>query len=1015
MAQINDLGSLISSALQQTALLALLLGTAPTILHAQRNEAGFKRWTVDEGLPQNSVGQITQTRDGYLWVPTQGGIARFDGVRFQVFDVNTEPELKNNRVSTTFEDHKGRLFIGTLGGGLVVYENHTFKNISDQLGIGQQMVNQITQDKQGRIWVITEKSGILVLDDDSLLILKEYEALGKLNVQNIYETSSGEMILEHGRSTRIWNDGSLLEDHFYNQLPDVVYASSYSADSNTLWISGPTSLYKIQNHRLIKEYVIPPDYRYGNYVLGIFQLQTNQLLFSFNNSDRLITFEIDKEQFQPVDLDLQCPGTRIKYVFKDREENIWYATSTCGLIKANRFRPDYVDLDPAITNHNIYPIMKDSNGRIIIGTHNSGLQVIENGKSVNVPPKNAVSSSSYPYGVVEYKKDEYYIICNAQPFVTKSKDSKTTEIQNPGNGNKMFRSTYKTNSNELLFSANNGLFTLQDNQLSPHSLNDQLNGTLITSFFEDSRGNMWLLSDKVLFQYNKSNKEFKKFDSSVNFKTQFLRGSHEDNQGLIYFGSYGYGLLIYNGSRFYELTVTDGLFENVISTITDDGKGNLWLTGNKGLTKLRKRNLLAYLDKKDAKLNPILFDRSDGFRSAEFNGGMQQSKCEIEKNIYLFPTLNGCVKIDFNTVTDNLLPPPVIIESIKTEDSVYRALTTTTIPYNEGRTEFAFTALSFTSIKDVKFKYKLEGYDDGWKNSGTERKTSYTKITPGTYTFRVIACNNDGVWNETGASTLLIIAAPFQMTWWFRTIVGLIIAFALSTSVLLVDRKIKKKENEKLKQQQKQEMKSIVDAEERERKRIATDLHDSVGQLLTNVKLNVGMLSEKHNVSGQDKLLFDNSKKSLQEITAELRNISYNLHPPSLVQFGLVSAIEEEIKNVQLRKGIEIQFVNDTTDPRFNPDIELALYRVFQEIVNNIMKHSEATEVSVQLIQHDSILQLAAEDNGRGFIVDQGLSKKTSNGLKNLYSRVLLLDGSISIDSMPGRGTTIIIEIPLKV
>lgn len=183
---------------------------------------------------------------------------------------------------------------------------------------------------------------------------------------------------------------------------------------------------------------------------------------------------------------------------------------------------------------------------------------------------------------------------------------------------------------------------------------------------------------------------------------------------------------------------------------------------------------------------------------------------------------------------------------------------------------------------------------------------------------------------------------------------------------------------------------------------------------MTNVKLNVGTLSERQSISSQDKLLFDNSKNSLQEITMELRNISYNLHPPSLVQFGLVSAIEEEIKNIKLIRNIDVEFINDTSDARFDAETELALYRIFQEVVNNVMKHSGATELSVQLMQHESMLQIVVEDNGKGFMMEEGLAKKSSNGLKNLHSRVLMLDGKISFDSMPGRGTTVIIELPLK-
>jgi signal transduction histidine kinase len=309
----------------------------------------------------------------------------------------------------------------------------------------------------------------------------------------------------------------------------------------------------------------------------------------------------------------------------------------------------------------------------------------------------------------------------------------------------------------------------------------------------------------------------------------------------------------------------------------------------------------------------------------------------------------------------------------------------------------------------VRFKYRLEGYNNNWTDAGTERKTSYSKIPPGKYTFRVIACNNEGVWNEEGDSLEIIIVPPFYMTGWFGVSMVLLGLLAVGLIVFLIIRRNKKL----LLQKQKLQLQAIVTTEDSERQRIAKDLHDGVGQLLSSVKMNM-TTAEGQSTDEKTVKIMRKSKEDIDRITSELRNISYNLMPSSLEKFGLATAMEEEVNKLEDSRTTAFHFNKSIEQERFDPKVEIMLYRLFQEMLGNALKHARATEITVQLLQHGRELQLMVEDDGQGFDLKTGLAKSNSSGLKNLYSRAALINGEIVIDSHPRSGTSIIIEVEIQ-
>lgn len=1099
----------------------------------------FDSWEVKDGLPQNTVARILQTSDGYLWVGTEGGLSRFDGVRFTNFDVQNTPALHSNRIAWLHENSNGDLLIATTE-NLVLLRNGIFTDLKTKYNYEINHVVSIMEMNEGdlvirghhgsAIHVDSEtyaplsnlrKEGETLLENDSIW-LDPYDLVSKTfpsgflsfgGVQNL--VLSNEAIVTHDEAPEIWlvTESTLL--HFFGEQSHVAYDLS--------------------------------KYFQWNDELRLCQKDSSLFVFNRNGSS-LAVLNLRTKEITHRHLPSPCPDGSINRIYSDRENNLWMATSTCGLVKLKPDRFSYVDTDSLDLRRNMYPVFRDSRNRILLGTFDKGILAFDQqGRKIEVP-SDPIISQRFISSITEYNNEIYFNSVINDCIFRWNNDS-LERIPFPQGKFSQANALFVTKDNRLLVGAHEGLYQMVNDSLEFHPLSKEKFISLTTTLFEDDDDKLWVLTYLNAYCYDQ-----KRNTTLIDFKERWphiqeYRGIHQDDEGRMYFGTYGFGLCILINDSLHQITASNGLKENVVSTITEDSKGNIWLTGNKGLSRIRKSELMAILNGEKDKLTANIFnEQSDALRSGEFNGGIQQAKFHLGDERYIFPTFKGAVMVDFATMPQNKLAPPVHIEALQYSDTLVKAYQPVSLDYSGERAEFRFTALSFVAPEKVRFQYRLEGYDKDWVESGSERKASYSKLPPGDYTFRVIASNDEDVWNMDGASYSFSILPPYYMTWWFRAllIVGsLLLTVGIVRWYILRDQKIQRDKSamldilpdlvvklnrdgkyldiygnpsnliapaprlqnryiqeflpeslaaktlealtaaieteeiqhfdygmasakgevkhyegrfigidknevlciirdttanrtaeakirtgetklrkalekekrllKKLNEQQKNQLESIIDTEEKERKRIAADLHDGLGQLLSSVKINLGVARDKiQEVKLKEtETLINKSNNAIDLITAEVRNISYNLLPPSLEQFGLASAIEEEVLKLSIDPNRRIFFDYSLTDVKFDQRLEVVLFRVFQELTNNAIKHANATEIMLQLIQHDRELVFMIEDNGIGFDYGKSLQKKNHSGLKNIKSRIELIKGKLAIDSRPETGTSITIKIPL--
>ena len=702
----------------------------------------------------------------------------------------------------------------------------------------------------------------------------------------------------------------------------------------------------------------------------------------------------------------------VRSMLEDREGNIWLGSGVMGL---HRFRPRQVTAytaETGLSDQGFIPITGDGAGGLWLG----------NGDAIN---------SLYHF------QDGKFTLHNI---------------------NEQARSLYHDHTGTLLIGTNKGLYRLQDDGqlITDHPLNSALRrDTLVQAIYEDRAGNLWVgtgrdegqdgalyrLSNGVITKFQMSeglvsndvrfimedhqgalwigttrgmsrfkDDRFTNYTTEQGLSNNFVREIHEDADGALWIGTYGGGLNRFKDGHFIAITTKNGLFDNIVSRILEDDRGNFWMSGNRGIYRASRKELNDFADGRVPSVTSIAYGVEDGMKINETNGGAQPAGWKTPDGNLWFPTIRGVVAIDPSNL--NPLPPVVHIEQVLVGQNSVDVRQPIEVKPGQGDLEIHYTGLSFTAPEKVRFRYRLEGYDRDWIDARERRVAYYTQVTPGTYTFRVMAANNDGVWSTQDATIQLTVIPPFWRTWWFTSFGVLALA-----AVIFVLYKRRIRQLERARRAQEEFSRQLIESQEGERKRIAGELHDSLSQNLVVIKnrawLSLQEPDNHQNVLEQMEEIADAAEQSLGEV----REIAYNLRPFQIDRLGLTSAIESLVAKVDTP---DLRFVAqlDNIDKLLPPEMEINLYRIVQEGINNIIKHSAATKALISIKRSQGLIEVAIEDNGRGFDTNVPRSGESSNGsgfgLIGITERARILGGVPVIQSAAGQGTRIEIKLPCK-
>jgi signal transduction histidine kinase len=438
----------------------------------------------------------------------------------------------------------------------------------------------------------------------------------------------------------------------------------------------------------------------------------------------------------------------------------------------------------------------------------------------------------------------------------------------------------------------------------------------------------------------------------------------------------------------------NGLPNNNIFGLATDKQNNIWIATGNGLLRMNARN---------NKL--VSFNEEDGLLNKQFlheitylNGGRAS-----------IATTTGFVYFSLNTTVAFKSPPDVQITSFKvldkplSVDSMLSGNKKIELNHSQNFITIGFSSISFLGRNTIQYFYQLQGVDKNWRTAGKQRFATYSDLNPGHYIFRVKCKNRDDISSKKITELSIYISPPWWSAWWAYLLYILLGGIVVYTAY--------RDRIKQLKSKQSDQIKAMVITQEEERKRISRDLHDDIGTKLSALKLFISSLQNKATLISNEEIrsLAESSEKFIKEAMQDVRELLLNLSPTVLEEFGYTTAVEGIINKINETKQIHFSLVMFGMAHRLKKDYELALYRITQELINNVLKHAEAKNVSLQIGQRDEKIILMIEDDGKGFDIN---AHKDGYGLHNLNARTKLMHGIMTIDSQPGKGTSVLIEIP---
>lgn len=733
----------------------LLAATVAGALDPSRSVKQYvhKSWTSADGLPESLASAIVQTHDGYLWFGTEEGIAKFDGRQFTIFDQANTPELKSKVVTALLEDQRtGALWIGTFLGGLTRYSKGQFQSLMVRDGLPDNYVTSLAQDGFGNLWIGTPR-GLAVLRSGKPAPYTELSELQHEHIVALAAAPDGGMWLA-------------LESHVVKVGPDrrtkqldlaVPDASALFLDrSGTLWIGTA---------------------KHGLYTYSANQL-TRHAVSQFSDS-------------------------RITALREDAEGSVWVGSLGGGVCRLRKRTIDCFTENEGLTSNAVQSIFEDHEGSLWIGTF-SGIDRITNGKFTTYARSTGLSHDDI---LTVYQSPDGSIWAGAvgglsrlhRGHIVSYRDSPErgenliTTIARDGKGNLWVGTVgglralrddklvpyggkyglatlgirallYDPQPGSMwIATVKGGLSRLQDGRLTTLTTKDGIASTSVHSMVKDHNGNLWFASAAGFSQLNGgefTNYQIPSMGDKVSGGASCI---YEDSDHVLWIGSMSAGLTRFQDGRISYLPMKEGLNTGIWS-IVEDNSGYLWMTSNRGLFRIPKADLNDYAAGKIHDFGYISYGTADGLPSSEFDGGTQAAALRAADGKLYFANLHGVVMVDPEHMPTNTLPPPVVVENV-TSGKLQQVQSASAL-VGEDDLQFQFAALSFVTPEDVFFKYKLEGYDSDWIFSRSSR-ASYTNLTPGKYRFRIMAANNDGVWNSQGATFEVTLKPVFYKTGWF--------------------------------------------------------------------------------------------------------------------------------------------------------------------------------------------------------------------------------------------------------
>ena len=972
----------------------------------------FENWLSAEGADLSAVTAILQTHDGYLWLGTYNGLVRFDGTRFVVFNLGGASGLRNGRITALFEDARQVLWIGHETGDLTRWEAGRFSAEPLAFPWVGGPIESIKTDDQGELWLGSVHGGVFRLRDGQCSLLDVAKKgwpvwMAKDGAGFLWVVSNGTVgRIKAGIFDQLQLDGKGADTNNYERVLPL--------RDGGIWLqrNGEIGIWRHGDWALPPR---PAPWRNDHTTTDLLETASGELLVgTMRNGLFVVSPGGEVKHFTRSE---GLSSDQIRSLVQDREGNVWIGTGD-GLNTMRRRKVQMLIAPDRWKGYKVLGFAPDRDGSVWVGTQGAGLYHCQGPDWTTYDSANGLASM-FVWSLLERKSGELLVGSWNNGIVSRrdgrfAAGGELAHLQIPA------VALYEDAQGCLWVGTQDGLAFFADGRLNWVAGKEQFKIPDVRAIAEATDGSIWfgLLGGGLGRLANGKVTAFGKADGLA---SDFVQALYADPDGVVWVGTTDAGLCCRRAGKFVRFGVEQGIPGNSICHIVDDGAGNLWLGTQHGISRVSKRELELGAEGGKGVLNCLTYGKSEGLTSQTCSGGFQPAACRTADGRLWFSTVKGIAIIDPAQVTTNAVPPPVVIEEFKVAGKPFpRASRTGTdprdapaaleIPPGGEQIEINWTALSFAAPDRVRFKYQLEGLETRWGEPTSQRGVQYSYLRPGNYVFRVIACNNDGVWNESGAALGFAVLPHFWETWWFDAGTAIAGALLVGGGVWSVARRRAQRKLQLLERQQ---------AVEQERARIARDIHDDLGASLTRITMLSHTVSTEFQGDARGAAAAGEVHRTARELTRALDEIVWAVDPRHDSLDSLANYLGGYAQDFLSAAGIacRLDLPMRLPDWTMTAEVRHKLFLAFKEALHNVVKHARAREVAVSLEFRGRGFVVKVADDGRGFgpppdagstmAATPAKSGAAGHGLANMRNRLAEIGGHCEWESRPGLGTQV--------
>ncbi len=1025
-------------------------------------------WTVQDGLPQSTITALLQTREGYLWIGTLRGLARFDGLRFKVFDQSNAPEMTHDSVNDLAEDPKeDGLWIGT-GSGLLCYRGKRFERYGPEQSVPGP-VGVLEPAVQGGVWFSPRPGQVALAHDHEVKLWEFGPADDEFFVHQIRAEAPRRLLILAGppgallRLRRLDLDSATLTA-FNGPREETGYYSFYRQANGTFWVCGSQGVWRGREggwEHLSNVRAPSKAYRQNVYPASEGKVWVVRFEPGGTTLNQLIDGEL--QPFGPPEV-----AGRLTRVLEDREQSLWVGTRS-GLFRLEPKRLQAYARADGLASGDTLAVSTASDGSILVGTA-EGMNCIRNGKVYDVPPPPWYNESKR---VAVFLADRENGIWLGGPNgdLAHFQDGQWKGVRCSRELKGDARALFEDHEGRLWIATGDGLLCRERAKPATERAAAAQGGSTGTSaserakecwryfcrtnglshpdirlIYQDRQGDLWFGSyggGLIRFQDG----EFTTFATRRGSYNNRAWCIHEDNEGVFWIGSEN-GLNRFVPPRgkhkpaaenttiaqsigerqlhkverndqtqrlFFTFTQAEGLHDPVINNIQEDEFGYLWLSGLHGIYRVARKQLNEVASGIRARVDCAALGEADGMLNSECNGGDNQpAGCKDWNGNIWFPTMQGVVVIDPKRMEKINLRPPVLIEEVKANERLVfegtadrRESTDHRLRLKPGQArlvEIHYTALTFANPERVDFKYRLRGHDEDWVMDDDNRRLVFYTNLRPGSYVFEVMARSAHGIWSERSAQFAFYVAPHLWEIWSFWLASGSVLFLASVGIHRV--RIRQVQRIQLLEQQR--------LLQEERTRIARDLHDDLGPSLTGLALQMDLVRTQNSIPEKAQQQLTRLAQNTRGLVDNMREVVWAMNPQQDNLEGLAGFLsqyaETYLQAAGLRCRLELPIQMESVP--LGSQARHQLYLVIKEALHNIVRHAHATEVQFRLEQQDGRLEILLADDGRGLCPDQ--EQRPDHGLENMRQRVSKLGGEFTTQCEPGRGTRLRISVPLE-